>query len=261
MEQRTITAFIRTLVLILFASIGIGIACPQDDHPGDLKDGERDDRCASGLRVSTFAGPEFGEGASPGYADGFWNTARFNTPTYVLSYMGTQSNPVDGLLLSDTGNHVVRIILNGLEVQTLAGTPKAAGFQDGYRTVALFNHPAGLATDAAGNIYIADSENRAIRRMDPDGNVTTVAGRTRPRLISRARSRTEMSWIDRCCSLPTSMVTASRRWTSPRRPTRSRRWPACAASPARRTGMVLEGRALQPRAVSPGALTTLEKNL
>ena len=51
-----------------------------------------------------------------------------------------------------------------------------AGFKDGVGTAAQFRSPRGMAVDARGNIYVADRFNYRIRRVAPDGTVTTVAG-------------------------------------------------------------------------------------
>jgi streptogramin lyase len=59
---------------------------------------------------------------------------------------------------------------------TFAGSTGVAGFADGAGTLARFNTPRGLATAPDGSILVADSSNHIIRRIDVDGNVTTIAG-------------------------------------------------------------------------------------
>ncbi len=63
-------------------------------------------------------------------------------------------------------------------VTTLAGTVGVVGSADGTGRAASFNTPTGIAVDSVGNVYVADSENRSIRKITPMGEVTTIA---RPR--------------------------------------------------------------------------------
>src|ERR1041385_609500 len=63
---------------------------------------------------------------------------------------------------------------DSLLVRTFAGTG-AVGSSDGPRQTATFKGPYGLAFDSAGNLYVCDIENHAIRRIDASGNVTTIA--------------------------------------------------------------------------------------
>ncbi|HTX35441.1 MAG TPA: IPT/TIG domain-containing protein [Bryobacteraceae bacterium] len=73
-------------------------------------------------------------------------------------------------------NNIRRIAVNGT-INTFAGSA-AAGFagDGGPATAALFSGPSGLAADSAGNLYVADTGNQRIRKIAPDGTVSTVAG-------------------------------------------------------------------------------------
>ena len=116
--------------------------------------------------VSTFAGAA----GMMGTADGLGSAARFNLPTgLVIDRSGT-------LYVSDTTNNTVRKITVGGQVSTLAGLEGVSGSQNGSGGGALFNHPGGLAIDASGNLFLADTGNSVIRRITPAGVVTTVAG-------------------------------------------------------------------------------------
>jgi hypothetical protein len=85
------------------------------------------------------------------------------------------------LYVADNFGHTIRKITPGGEgqewvVSTLAGTPGVRGWQDGPVEQSLFYAPSALALDTAGNLYIAEWGNGAIRRLTPDGMVTTLAG-------------------------------------------------------------------------------------
>lgn len=79
--------------------------------------------------------------------------------------------------VADSFNHRIRRIAADGSVTTVAGTGVAGFSGDGAAAVnARLNHPNGVAVDNAGNLYIADSYNNRIRRVSPDGVITTVAG-------------------------------------------------------------------------------------
>lgn len=72
--------------------------------------------------------------------------------------------------------------MGGWALVPFAGTGQA-GFVDGPAEVAQFNQPSGLAIDGAGNLYVADTGNRAVRKIDPLGNVTTLSPRSPPAFV------------------------------------------------------------------------------
>ena len=116
--------------------------------------------------VATLAGSIGGRG----YADGTGTSARFNDPHNVA--LDADGN----LYVSDHGNVVIRKITPGGVVSTLAGNPGVAGSANGTGSAARFGGPRGLSVDSAGNIFVADAANNTIRRITPQGVVTTLAG-------------------------------------------------------------------------------------
>lgn len=79
------------------------------------------------------------------------------------------------LLLGSTDPSIRKITPNGV-VSTLAGNKDTSGFADGPATTALFQGISGIAVHPDGSIYVSDSLNGRIRKIDTSGNVTTVAG-------------------------------------------------------------------------------------
>ncbi|CAB5080358.1 Serine/threonine protein kinase (EC [Olavius algarvensis associated proteobacterium Delta 3] len=81
------------------------------------------------------------------------------------------------LFIIDAGNHCVRRVDKGGVITTVAGTGTAGFSGDGGPAAqAQLNHPWAVAVDTAGNLYIADSQNHCVRRVDKGGVITTVAG-------------------------------------------------------------------------------------
>ncbi|MCB9740243.1 MAG: hypothetical protein H6747_13365 [Deltaproteobacteria bacterium] len=115
-------------------------------------------------KVTTIAGS-----GVAGYQDDATPDARFNQPADVAA------GPAGVLYVSDRGNHRIRRILPEGLVVTLAGI--GAGFADGDAAKARFSYPSGVDVDADGRIYVADTGNHRIRRVDGEGNVITVAGK------------------------------------------------------------------------------------
>nr|WP_315492023.1 SBBP repeat-containing protein [uncultured Rhodoferax sp.] len=95
--------------------------------------------------------------------------------TTLLAINSPRGIAVDstGTLYISSGNSVLKVTNNGV-VTTLAGND-SAGFADGLGGAALFNIPLGVAVDYSGNVYVVDAANQAIRKISPQGQVTTLA--------------------------------------------------------------------------------------
>ncbi len=122
--------------------------------------------------VITFAGSAEND-LVIGYQDGPAAEAQFNKPT------GVAVDSSGNLYVADTNNHCIRKITPDGTVSTLAGSP-TPGFADGKGKLAQFNLPYGVAVDKDGNVYVADTANHRIRKITPDGTVTTLAGNGQP---------------------------------------------------------------------------------
>ncbi len=108
-----------------------------------------------------------------GATDGPRARARFADP------FGLVLDPAGAVYLSDGGdnNRIRKLGADGV-VSTVAGAIE--GFADGQGAAARFNTPSGIARDRAGNLYVADTGNNAIRKISPAGLVSTLAGDGRP---------------------------------------------------------------------------------
>ena len=81
------------------------------------------------------------------------------------------------MFISDRLNHQIRKVAANGEITTIAGTGESAFYGDGGPAMeASFRDPNALATDKEGNLYIADTANNLIRKIDTKGIVTTIAG-------------------------------------------------------------------------------------
>jgi serine/threonine protein kinase, bacterial len=116
--------------------------------------------------VTTLAG----EGNN-GYVDGIGTVAQFGLP------IGVAVNAEGIVYVADENNNCIRQISPSGVVTTLAGDALTHGdYADGIGTDARFNAPTGIAVDKQGNIYVSDSRNNRIRKIDPYGEVSTLAG-------------------------------------------------------------------------------------
>jgi uncharacterized protein (TIGR03437 family) len=114
---------------------------------------------------------------TPGFAVEFGapGSAMLHTPR------GIAVDPGGAVTVADTGNSRVRKFQAGGNIFTYAGNGNASYFGDeGAATRAAVNQPEGVAFDAAGNLYIADTFDNAVRKVTPAGTITTVAGTGQP---------------------------------------------------------------------------------
>jgi sugar lactone lactonase YvrE len=112
--------------------------------------------------VSTFAG-----NGNSGFTDGTGTHARFVYPQGIA--MDFQGN----IYVADSS--CIRKITPAGKVSTLAGTG-ISGYNDGPGQVAQFNNARGLTLDSIGHVYVADYGNNRIRKITPQGIVSTLAG-------------------------------------------------------------------------------------
>ncbi len=140
--------------------------CPVADRKGNIY--VADDlghviyKVNSNGRVSLFAG-----GGRAGYRDGVGRNALFNRPASI------DIDANDNIIVAEMeGNYIRRISPDGT-VTTIAGSGRA-GYANGKGNEASFDYPLGICMDVDDNAIIVDSKNKAIRKITPNGVVTTV---------------------------------------------------------------------------------------
>jgi sugar lactone lactonase YvrE len=146
-------------------------------------------KIASDGVVTTLAGS-----GTSGYQEGGGSTAQFSFERsgvrdvsrsllapirldvrYLFYPTGVAADAGGNVFVADFGNHRIRKITPAGVVSTFAGSG-TEGFRDGRGAEAQFTAPSGIAVDAAGTLYVADQGNNRIRKIAPNGVVTTLAG-------------------------------------------------------------------------------------
>jgi len=120
------------------------------------------------VKITTTGAASVFAGSTMGFTNGTGRAAQFNQP-YSITIDGSGN-----LYVGDRANNAIRKITPAGVVTTLAGNG-AAGNADGTGSAATFNEPLGVTVDPAGNVYVADYINNALRKVTPAGVVTTLA--------------------------------------------------------------------------------------
>jgi sugar lactone lactonase YvrE len=113
--------------------------------------------------------PLAGLRGAAGFANGTGTLARFNRP------YGPAVTLDGNILLADQNNNQLRLVTPAGVVTTFAGST-TPGYRDGDRSLALFNGPQDVDIDSGGNVYVTDNGNHRIRKINPNGIVSTFAG-------------------------------------------------------------------------------------
>jgi hypothetical protein len=121
--------------------------------------------------VSVYTGTE-----TPGFLDGPLTAALFQA-----NEGGIAADAQGNVYIADTFNGRIRKISSLGQVVTIAGS-ETTGFRNGRAETARFNYPGGITIDKNGNLYVVDMGNLCIRKITPDGDVSTFAGSGAPGL-------------------------------------------------------------------------------
>ena len=145
--------------------------------------------------VNTLAGLA---GASGG-ADGAGSAARFDSPSDVAVDLS------GNIYVADTDNHTIRnVVPTTGAVSTLAGLAGTSGSTDGQGSAVRFFHPAGLAVDSSGNLYVADTNNHTVRagllplapaiQTQPQSQAVTVGANVQFTVTASGRPAVTYQW-------------------------------------------------------------------
>jgi uncharacterized protein (TIGR03437 family) len=130
----------------------------------------------SGGNINTVAGSG-GTCLTPCSLGGFSGDGGPATSAMLAFPYGVALDAAGNILIADSDNHAIRKVVKGT-ISTVAGTGTKRGYMGdgGLATAALLNVPLGVAADASGNIFIADSFNNVVRVVGGFGYINTIAG-------------------------------------------------------------------------------------
>ncbi|MCL2011912.1 MAG: DUF839 domain-containing protein [Cystobacterineae bacterium] len=162
--------FVSYGVFLSLVALALGFVACGSEEDDDIIDGILEPE-PDKANLSFFAGDR------RGYADGVGAAAQFDSPR------GMAMDKAGNLFVADTDNHCIRKVTPERVVSTFAGdgTPKddsssSRGYADGVGAAARFDTPMGITIDAADNLYVTDDGNYRIRKITPQGMVSTLAG-------------------------------------------------------------------------------------
>jgi serine/threonine-protein kinase len=168
---------------------GVAVDASGNVYVADTLDNDiREIEATNGTVSATSTVAVLAGGASTGCVDGTGTAAQFDAPD------GIALGPSGNLYVADTNNNVIRKITSvgptGSNTVTVwagsaatcdSASPATRGYVDGAATTtALFWHPTGVTVDSAGNLFVTDQYNDAVREVTPAGVVSTIAGATPP---------------------------------------------------------------------------------
>ena len=116
--------------------------------------------------ITTYAGTSAGFGGDGGPA----------TEALLYAPVGLALDGQGNLYIADMYNHRIRKVTPGGTISTFAGTSAGFSGDGGPATSAQLLYPEQVTTDGSGNVYIADTGNRRVRKVSPSGTITTFAG-------------------------------------------------------------------------------------
>ena len=128
-----------------------------------------------------------------GFGDGDFSVVKFYSPRGVCELLGNTAEE-DEIIVAEAGNHTVRVIdMKGKQVNLLAGIPGHAGYADGAAGVAMFDTPTGVVVSTSGKVYVTDTNNHRVRKVERDETTgawitDTYAGCGEPRVVDGAKA-------------------------------------------------------------------------
>ena len=164
-----------SVVNVVSGLTGFGTAIVQDQAQRLYVASAEEHTIRSSVDLKQSAELYAGVERTPGLRDAERLESLFKAPSALVIDYNTGK-----LYISDSENHVIRTVPLGGEgqVETFAGTG-SPGDKDGAVAAASFNDPQGIALDNTGNLWVVDSGNHTVRRIDlVSGTVQTVAGET-----------------------------------------------------------------------------------